>query len=309
MTLLEKCWGSATMEWDHEVDLVSVGSGAGGLATAIVAADDGQTVFVAQSTDLEQRARHRFGVEVSDSETNTYFDAVTEVAATARPETMGSDLPLRLVAGAVPVTLGCTRRRHTVEPFVGARLGDWAADCVVASHGVLYSHVTDRNMTTMRSSGGEKFEAAVVGALGPDVSGGGWAIDDWLAAQARSRGISVHTNSCLERLVFDDGRVVGAVMMTPDGVCAVSARRGVVVATAGHGGGTVAAPIPADTSVQVCVVSKTASRFGRVELLARPRVAGRAVVPPGQNRQLRSHKLNSRACHRISPGQLRDGSL
>jgi hypothetical protein len=239
-----------------------------------------------------------------------YLDAVTEFAATARPETTGSDLPLRLLADAVPVTLGCNRRRHRIEPFVGARLGDWAADCVVAPHGVLYSHVTDRNMTTMRSSGGEKFEAAVVGSLGPALSSDGWAVDDWLAAQARSRGISVHTNSWLERLVFDDGRVVGAVLMTPDGICAVSARRGVVVATGGHrGGDTVAERIPADTCVQVCVVSKTASRFGRVELLARPRAAGRPVVPPGQNRQLRSHKLNSRACHSISPGQLHDGSL
>ncbi len=293
------------MQWDHEVDLVAVGSGAGALATAIVAVDDGQTVFVAQSAPPDQRSHCRFGIEVSDSESNAYLDAVTEVVGTARPDMSGSDLPVRFVADAVPVSLDCNRRRGIVEPFVGARLAGWAADCVIASHGVLYSHVTCRNMTTMRSSGGEKFEAAVVGWVEPHVLRDGWAMDHWMSAQARSRGIDIQEDSSLERLVFEDGRVVGAVVMTQDGICAVSARHGVVVATGSSG--AVAGRLPEETPVQVGVVSKTASRFGRVELLARERAGNRpgglTVTGTAQTRQHRSHRLGSRSrCLSVPPG-------
>ncbi|MBV9092010.1 MAG: FAD-binding protein [Mycobacteriaceae bacterium] len=282
---------------------MSVGSGAGGLATAIVAVDDGQTVFVAQSRATGRGSPYRLGLEVSDSDTNTYLDAVTEVAGPPRPGVPGVDLPVRLLADAVPGGLRCNRRHDPVEPFVGARLGDWAAACVVAPHRLLYSHVTGRNMTTMRSSSGERFEAAVVGSL--DAGRDEWVIDDWLSAQALDRGIDIHTDSSFERLVFDDGRVVGAVVRTPDGVCAVSARRGVVMTTGGP-----CAATAVETPVQVCVVSKTASRFGRVELLGRPCVTGSRLAPTQQNHQLRSHNLGSRArCHSTAPGQFHDGNL
>ena len=300
------------MQWDHEVDLVSVGSGAGALAAAIVAVDGGQTVFAAQSAPRDQRSHRRLGIEIADSETNAYLDAVIEVAGTEMPDMAGPDLPVRFVTDPVPPSLGCNRRRAMIEPFVGARLGNWAADCVTASHAVLYSHVTGRNMTTMRSTSGEKLEAAVVGSVEPGVFGDEWSLDHWLSAEARSRGIDFREDSSLERLVFDDGMVVGAVVMTPDGACAISARRGVVVATGGSR--AVADRLPDETAVRVGVVSKTASRFGRVELLARERAGSRlaAWTATGsvQPRQLRSHPLNSRGrCHSISPGQLHDGSL
>lgn len=290
------------MQWDHEVDLVSVGSGAGGLATAIVAVDGGETVFVAQS---RRWSPYRLGVEVSDHETNTYLDAVTDVARTARANARGVDLPVRLVDVAVPGSLSCNRR-GVVEPFVGAHLGNWAADCLAAPHAVLYSRVTDRHMALVRSISGGNIEAAVVGSLDPDRDG--WVIDDWLSAQAQRRGIDVHEDSSLERLVFVDGRVVGAVVMTPDGPCAVAARRGVVVASGRHCvGGAAADRMSVETPLQVCVVSQIASRFGRVELLARPR-AGSRLAPTRQNRQPRSRKLSSRVrCHGIAPGQVHDG--
>ena len=300
------------MQWDHAVDIVSVGPDAGALATAIVALDGGQTVFVAQSASLRVGPRCRFGIDVSDGDTNAYLDAVTEVAGPAIPGAQVRGLPVRLVADALPPSLGCSRRRGTVEPFVGARLGSWAADCLSASHGVLYSHVTARNMATVCSSSGEKFEVAVLGAVEPGAAQPGWSIEDWLSEQADARGIDVHRGAALTRLVFDDGRVVGAVIQTPDGMCAVSARRGVVVATGGSA--TVVDPIPDDKLVRVGIVSKTASRFGRLELLARDpagsMLATRTVKQTARTGRPRSRRLNSRTtCHSTSPGQLHDGSL
>ena len=71
------------------------------------------------------------------------------------------------------------------------------------------------------------------------------------------------------RIVFEEGAVVGAEFMRPDGPLAVRARHGVTVA----GGGPYAAlatgqALPADdASLRLCLVGQTASRFGRVELL------------------------------------------
>ena len=296
------------MQWDYQVDVVAVGAGLGGLATAIVAVDDGQTVFVTQSP--VRSPHHRLGVEVSDRATNAYLDAVTDIVGTPAEGTAG-DLPVRLVASMVPVSLGCNPRRNGVEPFSGARLAAWSADCIVAPHGVFYSYVAHRDMTTLHSATGEKVEVAVVGSVEPGV-GPEWCLDEWLSAQARDRGIEARQDSTLDRLVFENGQVVGAVLATPDGRCAVSAARGVVVATSGGAtaGGGVAHRIPGDDPVQVGVVSKPASRFARVELLTPVRADIRPSPTPANHGRLRSHTLSSRAgCHTGAPGQLHDGGI
>ncbi|MDT5135501.1 MAG: hypothetical protein QOE41_4812 [Mycobacterium sp.] len=299
-------WDSA-MQWDDVVDVVCVGSGAGGLATAIVAVDAGQSVFVAQSPSLGQRPPDRFGVEVCDDETNEYLDALTVGIGSASSAVHNAEVPVRIIDGKAPAAVGCRDRRRVVEPFVGAQLRDWAACCATAAHGVLYSRVTDRNMTTMRPNAGETFEAAIVGSLpdDTDVTGPFFAdrLADWLVAEARDRGIDVGAPSPLDRLVFEEGQIVGAVVTTPQGTCAVHARHGVVLTSARQpASDAVADDLPREASVEVCVVSKTASRFGRVELLGRPPVASRfAATSPPLARQLRSQRVGSAAWCRSVP--------
>ncbi len=73
----------------------------------------------------------------------------------------------------------------------------------------------------------------------------------------------------LQRLIFEEGRIAGAELSTPpDGTRLVRATHGVALSVG-------ASPADADWPVQdefpdgaqVAVVSRTASRFGRVELL------------------------------------------
>lgn len=91
---------------------------------------------------------------------------------------------------------------------------------------------------------------------------------DWLYIQARDRGIEVCTDSPLQRIVFEDGHVLGAVLDAPSGAFAVGARHGVLVSTGGHDhGGTVPSDLPDNTTLQVSVVRQAPSRFGRIELL------------------------------------------
>jgi hypothetical protein len=118
----------------------------------------------------------------------------------------------------------------------------------------------------MRSSRGECFEVAAIGSveLGPDRPD--FVLADWLSAKSRERGIEVCTDSPLKRIVFDGGRVLGAVLDTPSGPCAVRARHGVLVSTGGHELGATC-DLAETATLQVSLVRQAASRFGRVELL------------------------------------------
>lgn len=181
--------------------------------------DAGQTAFVAHSGPSMTGMDGRLGVNVPDAETNEYLNAVTENLAPFTRCGRDVDVPIRVVDD--PLSIGsCRRGRTVVEPFLGARLTDWAARCVTARYGLLYSYVTGRHMAPMRSRDGEQFEVAVSGSLD---SGGrlhGSAIADWLSTQAKDRGIDVHVASPLLLLVFEDGRCrssayPAAVLFTP----------------------------------------------------------------------------------------------
>jgi hypothetical protein len=154
-------------------------------------------------------------------------------------------------------------------PFVGARLRDWAARCLVSPYGYLYSRVADWQSTTLRTVDGDSIEVAEIGSITPDPTNVGGSVLDWLNAQTVDRGIDVHHGTSLERIVFEEGAVVGAEFTTPDGPLAIRARQGVTVA----GGGPYAAlatgqALPTDDDpLRLCLVGQTASRFGRVELL------------------------------------------
>jgi hypothetical protein len=272
------------MNWDEEVDVVCIGSGVGGLASAIVAVDAGLDVFVA-STDVDDGgsdgpgptatrssadALRKLGVDSLDWETYEYLDALSQDLPPLSLIECGVKVPIRVVDDPRPAEMGA-RPRATAETFVGARLRDWATRCLASPYGVLYSYLADRNMTRMRSRTGEAIEAAVIGSVELDRELSGPALADWLFTQACDRGIGVYAANPLQRLVFEDGQVMGAVVATPAGTFAFRARRGVVVATGGDYANT-AWPgyfLSGDESVQVCMMSRPASRFGRVELLTK----------------------------------------
>jgi len=84
-----------------------------------------------------------------------------------------------------------------------------------------------------------------------------------------------------ERLVFEEGQVIGAVFTTADGLFAVRARHGVLLCRVGFPDRR-ASPPPkaADSVLGVALVSKAASRFGSVELMTSDPAVARAVGTP-----------------------------
>ena len=272
--------------WDEEVDVVCIGSGIAGLAHAVAIVDKGGEVFVADSRDeAESRGtsvavRSRVGrlnwleVDVRDPETNQYFAALSSDLGPLTRSARDVDVPIRAVDHAEPVD-----PRGVVAPFVGARLREWAARCLVSPSGYLYTSVSDFRSTPLRTVDGDSLQVVEVGSITPDPANIGGSVLDWLTAQARDRRIEVHQATSLQRIVFEDGDVVGAEFVTPDGPLAVRARHGVTVASGGPQV-TMAAgrALPTDdTTLRVCLVGQTASRFGRVELLTSEPLAMRAA--------------------------------
>jgi hypothetical protein len=260
--------------WDDEVDVVCTGSGVGCLATAIAVADLGGEAFVANPASRPS-PHPRLGVDVEDFETNEYLAALSSDLAPVNRSRWDVDVPIRVVHQLVPADAG-----RQVAPFVGARLRDWAARCLASPYGYLYTRVFDGQAETLHTSDGESLEIAELGSMTPDRDDVGRSVTEWLTAQVNERRIEAHSGCSLQRIVFEEGAAVGALFTTPDGPVAIRARLGVMVATGGPPLTTAVRQQlqTGEAEVRVCLVSHTASRFGRIELLTSEPVAG-GVMP------------------------------
>ena len=267
------------MVWDDEFDVVCCGYGFGSLACAIVAADADLDVLIAQpGVEIREKSDDPLlGSGIRDPETRKYFDALSDDVGSS--QLVHADLTVRPVAGLAPAKPGTP-----VEPFYGARLRDWTAQCLQSPYGVLYTRLIGRGTTAMKTHSGEEIEVKIVGSLASDPgSGVGSTLDEWLIAQSRDRDIPTYENSVLQRIVFEEDEIVGVVIATPDGPRAVRARHGIAVATVNQQiVATGGAPPVVDPgqAIQVALVGHNASRFARVELLATDAAAGPSRTGP-----------------------------
>ncbi|MUL80797.1 MULTISPECIES: FAD-binding protein [unclassified Mycolicibacterium] len=259
--------------WDDEVDVVCCGSGFGALAAAIAAADAGLDVHIARPgipSDPQSVAPGPeapwLGAGIEDSETREYFEALSADLERRADAEYDAEPMVRAVSEWTPVS-----GRGRIAPFYGARLQDWAQCCLTSPYGVLYTRLTDRGMTPMKARSGEEIQVKVLGVLEADgAAGTASVLGDWLSAQVLDRQIPTSDNSTLQRIVFEEGEVLGVVIDTADGPLALRARHGVAVSTelGGAGSGSAAGQlIEPGKPLQVGLVGYNASRFGRVELL------------------------------------------
>jgi hypothetical protein len=284
--------------WDTEVDLVCIGAGIGGLAAAIATVDAGEDVIVADTGQIAASVATHGGLGAArgwlqhdgvDVETEDFLAAVVE----------GLD-PLARRPGASPVPTRVARPwtgdGRSVEPFVGATIRAWDTQCLGSPYATLHSSVFGWQRTRMRSSDGEAIEVIPVGEIDWHDGLGEHDLLDWMGGQAYERDVEVLSASSLQRIVFEEGLIVGVVLDTPDGPYAVGTRRGVTLSPPDNGpaaAGQLTVPSQGDRK-QVCLVGRSASRFGRVELVT---TAAPAVVEPvcsGSGRQLRGHLRESR---------------
>ena len=291
--------------WDEEVDVVCTGSGMAGLAHAVTASAMGGEVFVAGGRGGAESGRsgvavrsrvgrlHWLEMDVPDPETNQYVAALSSDLGPLTRSVGDVDVPIRVVDHAELID-----PRGAVAPFVGARLRDWAARCLVSPYGYLYTRVSDWQSTKLRTVEGDSLEVAEIGSITPDPGNIGGSVLDWLTAQARDRDIEVNHAASLQRILFEEGVVVGAEFATPDGPLSVRARHGVAIAGGGPqvvmGAGQT---LPAeDPTLRVCLVAQTASRFGRVELFTSEPIVARTAStcrPINRHLQVNLHETQS----------------
>ncbi|KAA0111380.1 hypothetical protein [Mycolicibacterium sp. P1-5] len=254
MSIDEEPIEASEWQWDDVVDVICAGAGPGAFAHAVCCAD--------QDLDVEL-ADAQISLQTVDSATAAYLQSMTEDLGLA--DTPAPDLELSTVrAQPVPAR---TDRRATIEPFFGSRLRDWSVRCIASPFGVIYTQIPDM-MTTMRADGGETIRVAALGDYRPEGDRPGVALTEWLRRQVAERDIFGEVGMALQRLIFEEGRVAGAALSTPDGTRLIRATLGVALsigALPDDTGWPVQTGLP--DGAQVAVVSRTASRFGRVELL------------------------------------------
>jgi glycine/D-amino acid oxidase-like deaminating enzyme len=289
--------------WDTEVDLVCIGAGIGGLASAIAAVDAGADVIVADAVperggDASSVAtRRRIGSlrgwlphETVDVDTNEYFAALTEGLDPLAHRGDATRVPTRVASEWMPDA-------RSVEPFFGTAIRAWDAQCLGSPFGLLSSIVVGVNHPTMRSSDGESIAVMPLGEMNWQAGIGEHELLGWLAAQAHERDVEVLAASRLQRLVFEEALIVGVVLDTPDGPFAVRTHHGVTLSPPEHDQAPSAGLTDpsSDDRRQVCLVGRTASRFARVELITtvEPPVVDRPVCS-ASGRQLRGHLRESR---------------
>ena len=262
-------------DWDDEVDVICTDTAPGGLATAIAAARAGGAVMLA-SADPSTCETDWFGSPQLDDPTATYLHELTadiELESLPRPSV---DLPVRL-ASALPAADEGRKRR--IATFDGAHLRDWAMQCIPVRTGYLYTRVTGWDTAARQSDDGGRLAVSEIGAMSPDVDDVGGSVLSWLTAAAEDAGVSVDRSTVLQRLICEDGVVVGAEFDTEGGALTVRARHGVLLCRAV--GPLVTPPLPQGAEVRVALVGRAASRFGRVELLTTdPAVAAAAGACP-----------------------------
>jgi hypothetical protein len=243
------------LHWDAAVDVICGGTGPGVLAQAIVCADLGLSVELAEAVAPS---------DLSDPDTAAYLAAMTEDLGPLDRSSPQLQLPVVHAAPLAPQT----DRRAKIEPFVGSRLRDWSHQCVLSPFGVVYSAVPEAGVTVMRSDSGESIRVAVLGPYRPDADRPGGALADWLAEEAWERDVGGRGRG-LQRLIFERGRVAGAAIDTTSGTRLIRGRAGVALSTGAVPVGATwpVQPEVRDVAAQVAIVSRTGSRFGRVELL------------------------------------------
>jgi hypothetical protein len=200
--------------------------------------------------------------DTADVATDEYLAAVSENLPSVSQSPADAALAVRVARG-LPAD-------GSLPPFIGATLPEWTARCVSSPYGVFTSTVPGPPSTPMRSVDGEMIAVLSVGSIDWRDGLGELAVYDWMAAQARERDIEIRETGQLQRVVFEDGVVVGAAFSSPDGPYAVRTRYGLTISPTGPvalgSAAQAAAGVP--ERMQVCLVAHTGSRFARVELLA-----------------------------------------
>jgi 3-oxo-5alpha-steroid 4-dehydrogenase len=229
------------MSWDYEVDVVIVGYGGAGVCAAIEAANAGAEVLVLECTG-------GYGGSTSMSAGYLYLGGGTALQRACGVEDDPDTMFRFLMEATGP---GPDEAKLRVYCDEGPAHYDWLVDQGIPFKASVYAGeptweiLTDDGLTY---SGGENAwpfneiatpaPRAHVPQLEGKVQGersGGWLLMERLAANAADLGVKAEFDVKVDRLVVEDGRVVGLIARRFGEELTVGARRGVVLTSGGFG--------------------------------------------------------------------------
>lgn len=252
--------------WDLEVDLVSVGAGAGGLAASITAASEGLRALVLEKdsklggvTAYSQgevwvggnHHEEELGIEDSARETAEYLhflgaggladeelqrSFLENSLAAVRFLEEKADLAFQVIRDRpdyfFPHGPGSKREGRYLEvtPFDTRRLGEYEGLAQVSPHGFGWFSQADQF-----GAGGDpdKLAAAIHGHVERHELCGGSGLSARLLKGAIDHGVDLRVESPAVKLFTEDGRVVGVEAETPDGPLRIGTRA-TVIAVGGY---------------------------------------------------------------------------
>lgn len=245
------------MSWDHQLDVVVLGSGGAGLTAALTAAAAGASVAVFEKAatvggttavsggvvwiPAHNRCPDR---ELTADDALRYLraqslgsmdDALVETFVRTGPAMIDfveahSGVCFEIAAGfpdyrpELPGGQPGGGRSLSPVPFDLARLGEWATR--ITSFPADWSNVGFDAETRAR------LHAAIDERTG-HLCVAGTALIAGLLKGLLDAGVALHTNARAERLLADDGEVTGARIALPDRTIDVRARHGVILGTGG----------------------------------------------------------------------------
>ena len=231
------------MKWDEECDVLVVGSGAGGMTGAYTAAREGLSVLLVESTD-------RFGGTSAYSGGGMWFpgnaalrraggDADLEQARTYYHSVVGERTPRALQDAYLDtgVQLVDYLEQDTRIAFVAFPWPDYYGGFDTAStngrHIVpmpLAATTLGAQRTQLRPTLAEEQAGT---PLADELIGGQALIGRFLHALSNMPAAKLRLEHRLEALVQEEGRVLGAMVRSPQGERRVRARQGVLLAAGG----------------------------------------------------------------------------
>ncbi len=232
------------MTWTSTCDVLVVGSGGGALTGAYVAASEGLDVLVIESTDKfggttcysggavwlpGNQASERDGLDDTNDAALDYFQTV-----------VGDRTPRELQQAFVrngPNVVEYLERSPHIDFFYFA-FPDYYGDL-----GCPPAHARGRDILTAPLPASELGEFAgkvrggmpedIAGQPEPDLIGGGRGLVARLLKSCADAGVRFQLNCELQRLIVEDGRVVGGHALHDSRPTDISARRGVLMAAGG----------------------------------------------------------------------------